>query len=324
MPRKKAQPKPVTPLSASAFEQAWSSLRAPQAPSSAPPPTVSARWLLIAVSLAIVAAAACAWLTLCLLFWQGSWQLLYHPTSAVTRTPISIGLPYDSVGFAATASGSPQLHGWWIPGHPESRYTAIYLHGADGNLGNMVDALIPLHGAGLNVFAFDYRGYGLSSFQRPSEAHWREDAESAIEYLTNTRHIAAGSLVLFGRGLGANLALEVAAAHPELAGLVMDEPLPAPEDAIFRDPRARLVPAHALVRDRWDSNPPATSLRIPSLWFYGTPAHGQAQQNRQEAYQRVTARKEQVWLTESPDATKNYYFALTRWLDDLPQKDGDL
>src|SRR5580692_11021113 len=141
---------------------------------SVPPPTVSGRWLLSAASIAIVAAALCAWGTLCLLFWQGSWQLLYHPTAAVTRTPASVGLAFDSVGFAATEAGEPQLKGWWIAGEPGSRYTAIYMHGADGNLSGTVDALIPLHDAGLNVFAFDYCGYGNSKFERPSEAHWRE------------------------------------------------------------------------------------------------------------------------------------------------------
>jgi hypothetical protein len=271
----------------------------------------------MAVSIAIVGAGVCAWGALCLLFWQGSWQLLYHPTSAVTRTPASVGLAFDSVGFAATEAGEPRLKGWWIAGDPGARTTAIYLHGADGNLGDTVDALIPLHAAGLNVFAIDYRGYGNSKFERPSEARWREDAESAIDYLSNTRHISAGSIVLFGRGLGANLALEVAAAHPECAGLVMDEPLAAPADAIFGDARARLVPAHLLVRDRWDSNPPATSLRIPSLWFYRTYASDQTRQNRQDAYQLVTARKERVWLTGSSDSAKDYNVALARWLDDL-------
>lgn len=325
MPRKKPPPKPVKPLSASAFGQAWSTTRAPQRRSSDPPPTVSGRWLLMAAGVAIVAAAVCAWLTLCFLFWQGSWQLLYHPTSAVTRTPATgVGLHYDSVGFATTAADAPQLHGWWIPGNAQSRYTAIYLHGADGNLGDAVDALIPLHGAGLNIFAFDYRGYGQSQFAHPSEVHWREDAESAIAYLTNMRHIPAGSLVLIGQGLGANLALEVAAAHPELAGLVMDEPLAAPANAIFRDPRASLVPAHLLVRDRWDLKAPASNLRIPSLWLDRTTALGSGQQDRNEAYEQAPARKERVWLTESPGASKDYYFALTRWMDDLPKKAGDL
>jgi pimeloyl-ACP methyl ester carboxylesterase len=282
-------------------------------------PTVSARWLFTAAGIAVLAAGACAWGTLCLLFWQGSWQLLYHPTSAVTRTPDSIGLHYDSIGFAATAAGAPQLHGWWIPAGPQSRCTAIYLHDKDGNVGDIVDALIPLHGAGLNVFAFDYRGYGLSTFQRPSEARWREDAESAIDYLVNTRHIPAGSLVLVGKGLGANLALEVAAAHPELAGVVIDQPLSAPTDVIFRDPRAKLVPAHLLVNDRWDPNPPATSLRVPSLWFSRMPVHGQSPNTTQEAYQHVIAARQQVWLTDSPDAARNYELALQRWLDGLPR-----
>jgi len=55
MTRKKAQPRHATPLSSSAFEQAWSSMRAPQTP----PPTVSARWLLKAGGVTLVAAAAC-------------------------------------------------------------------------------------------------------------------------------------------------------------------------------------------------------------------------------------------------------------------------
>jgi pimeloyl-ACP methyl ester carboxylesterase len=269
----------------------------------------------MAASIAVVAAGVCSWGTLCLLFWQGSWQLLYHPAAAVGRTPASVGLAFDSVGFAATEAGEARLKGWWIAGNADSRFTAIYLHGADGNLGDTVDALLPLHRAGLNVLAFDYRGYGASRFERPSEAHWREDAESAIAYLTNTRGVPAGSLILVGRGLGANLALEVAAAHPELAGVVMDELLAAPADAIFGDARARMVPAHLLVSDRWDSNSPAAKLSIPSLWFYRQHANGKGQQDRQEAYQLVAARKERAWLTES--STKDYDAALTRWLDDL-------
>jgi pimeloyl-ACP methyl ester carboxylesterase len=330
MPRKKSRPKPEArpPASvpASASSQRKESLRSP----SSPPPTVSGRWLLTTVSLSLLGAAACAWGALCLLFWQGSWQLLYHPTSAVTRTPATVGLRFDSVGFAATDAGEPRLEGWWIPAGPEARfssYTILYFHGQNGNLGDTVDSLAALHGAGLNVFAFDYRGYGQSQFARPSEARWREDAESAIEYLTNTRHIPAGSIVLFGRGLGANLALETASAHPQLAGVVMDDPLPVPVDAIFRDPRARLVPALLLVRDRWDLNPPAVNLRIPSLWFYKTPARGQAQENGQQTYRLVTARKRQVWLMESPDAgaaenDRSYSLALTGWLDDLSTRTG--
>jgi pimeloyl-ACP methyl ester carboxylesterase len=323
MTRKKGQPRHATPLPSSAFEQAWSSMRAPQAP----PPTVSARWLVTAASLAIVAAAACAWLTLCLLFWQGSWQLLYRPASAVTRTPASAGLAFDSVGFASTEAGQPRLRGWWIPAASDarySRYTVLYLHGQDGNLGDAVDALAALHDIGVNVLAFDYRGYGQSQFAHPSEARWREDAEWALQYLTATRHVAPGMIVLDGDALGANLALEIASAHPELAGVILESPLASPVDAIFHDPRAKLVPAHLLVRDRFDADSAAAALRIPSLWLIAPAAPGKTagQSQYPAGYNSIAAQKMLVWLAPSHPPDQHFADAYTRWLDDLPAKTG--
>lgn len=237
------------------------------------------------------------------------------------RTPASVGLPFDSVGFATTTSGETQLRGWWIPRAVEGRYTAIYLHGANGNLGNSVDAFTPLHAAGMNILAFDYRGYGQSRFQHPSETRMREDVESAIEYLSGTRHIPASSLVLVGRDLGANLALEVGAAHPELAGVVLESPLQAPLSATFNDPRAHMVPAHALVQDRWELNAAAAQLQVPSLWFYFAPARPLEQhQDNPEAYGAVVARKVLVWIKGPSDADNEYFNALLSWLDDLSTK----
>jgi len=317
MSNKKAHSKPVTPLSATAFEQAWADARPP----SVRPATISGRWLLTAAILCVAAAAMCCWAALCLLFWQGSWQLLYHPTAAVTRTPASVGLGFDSVGFATTEAGQARLQGWWIPAAPGAKYaqfTVVYLHGQDGNLGNTVDGLAALHDLGLNVLAFDYRGYGQSRFARPSEARWREDAEWALQYLTGTRHIAAGSIVLDGKDLGANLALEIAAGHPEIAGVVLESPLQQPMHAIFSDPRARMAPAHWLVRDRFDGSAAAIGLRVPSLWFQGTAAPGiVGLPEKPEAFQKVTAPKMMVWLNSARDERANKANALARWLDDL-------
>lgn len=265
----------------------------------------------------ISAAALCVWGTLCFLFWQGSWQLLYHPKATIARTPAKAGLAFDSIDFATTESGQPRLHGWWVPGSPGSRFTGIYLHGADGNIGDTVSDLVPLHAAKLNLLVFDYRGYGESRFVRPSETHWREDAEWAIHYLTDTRHLPAGSIVLVGSGLGANLALEVAAAHPELGGVVLDGPAENPEDKVFRDPRARLVPAHWLVRDRWDLRAAAIALRDPSLWMEASSPATPAHPIDGQAYDSVAARKVRVWLVDSPSRAADFTEAVSRWLDDL-------
>ncbi len=309
---------------AKSFEKARVSSSARPAPrqglnKTAAPPTVSGKWLLTAGAIAITAALLCAWGTLCILFWQGSWQLLYHPTSAVTRTPASVNLPFESVGFATNAAGEPQLRGWWIPASSPAQFTAIYFHGADGNLGDTVNALSRLHGSRLNVFAFDYRGYGQSHFAHPSEARWREDADSALAYLTGTRHIPANAIVLVGKDLGANLALEVASAHADLAGVVLEGPLESPTAAIFNDARARLVPAHLLVSDRWQTTTAAGNVLIPSLWFYWTPErNAESEQDKPEAYEKVPGRKSLVWLTNSPDEPGQFESALSSWIDQLP------
>jgi hypothetical protein len=325
MPRKKNSPKPVPPLSTSAFEQAWSSSRPPPGEPSEPPPTVSGRWLLTAASVTLAAAAACAWLTLCFLFWQGSWQLLYHPASAVTRTPESVGLTFDPVAFATTEDGEPRLKGWWVPAAPNadySQYTVLYLHGQTGNLGDAVNDLAALHAVGVNILAFDYRGYGQSQFAHPSEMHWREDADWALQYLTATRHLAARSIIVDGTALGANLALEIAAAHPELAGVVVESPLLSPADAIFRDPRSRLVPAHLLVRDRFDTDRAAAALRIPSLWLIAPSGAKEALGPGEDpaGYDRIAAPKMLVRLTPASEPNQEFLNAWSRWLDDLPRK----
>ena len=280
-------------------------------------PVISGRWLLIALGVMIAAAVACAWGALCLLFWQGAWQLLYRPTSAVARTPAAAGLKYESVEFAATETGTTRLRGWWIPAAPKAgaaRYTVLYLHGRVGNLGNSVNALAGIHAAGANVFAFDYRGYGQSEFVRPDEAHWRQDADWALDYLTATRQIGPESIVLVGSELGANLALEVAAAHPELGGVVLDAPMNAPLNLVFNDARAHLVPARLLFHDRYGMQGPAADLQIPSLWILpaGTSAAEANDEQATAAYEAVTAPKELA-----PAAGTGGLASLGKWLEGL-------
>jgi hypothetical protein len=313
MPRKIAQSKMKTHGTAAARARTSSHARSA-------PPTVSGRWLLGALAGVVAAAALCVWLVLCLLFWQGSWQLLYHPSPTEAKTPASASLAFDPIGFAATGDGAPQLSGWWIPAASDSRYsryTVLYLHGQDGNLGNTIPALAQLHEAGVNVFAFDYRGYGQSKFVHPSEASWLEDADWALDYLTDTRHIDPHTIVVYGKDLGADLALEFGADHHELAGVVADVPFKEALTPIFGDARARLVPAHLLVRDRFDLDAAASGIQIPALWFeFDTPSVRQIY-GEPQAYREIKSHKALVWLAPSPHIDYDRTAAFTRWLDDL-------
>jgi len=296
-----------SPWSQSVFEKAMHDLK--HQPAGAYP-DVPARWLLKAVVVTLGAIVLLAWACLCLLYWQGSWQLLYHPSAAVTRTPASVGLAYEPIRLATAETGTTQLTGWWLP-NDNARYTVLYLHGATGNLGDTVDALAALHSAGLAVFAIDYRGYGQSQPVRPSEAHWLEDANHALDYLNNIRHIPSNTIVLFGDGLGANLAAKLATSHSSLAGIILDQPQQNATAHIFNDPRSRLVPAHWLVKDRYDLNAAAGALQVPSLWLLTDP------EDDPTAYTAVPIRKTKLWLKPSTSADPNFVPALRRWIDDL-------
>jgi pimeloyl-ACP methyl ester carboxylesterase len=292
-------------------------------------PNISARWLATAVAITLLGIAVCAWLSLCLLYWQGSWQLLYHPKAAITRTPASAGLAYEPIRFAVTETGIPQLTGWWIPAEG-SHFTVLYLHGSDGNLSDCVDALAALHRAGLTVFAIDYRGYGQSQPTHPSEASWLNDANRALDYLTQSRHISAASIVLYGEGLGANLAARLAGQEQDryegtklrivkAAGVILVNPKPGPVSVVFSDSRSNLVPAHLLVRDRYDLAAAAQAFVTPSLWLIpqeksATPAQ------LPHAYEALTAPKMSAVLQTPIESDPNFQAEMQRWLDDLASR----
>ena len=281
---------------------------------------VSPRWLAAAAAVAILAAIVCAWLTLCLLYWQGSWQLLYHPVTAITRTPASAGISYEPVKFAVTETGKTQLTGWWIP-EPEAKRTVLLLHGADGNLSDTVDTIAALHRQHLSIFAIDYRGYGQSLPAKPSEKQLRQDSEWALSWLTITRNIPAQTIVVYGSGIGANLAAELAAepasVHSKLAGVILDQPLQNATATIFSDPRSHLVPAHWLVQDRYDLTAAASKLQIPSLWLFSESKLDRLAPAR-EAYEATPSQKSSVWLTFPVATDPHLDETLRRWLDDLP------
>jgi pimeloyl-ACP methyl ester carboxylesterase len=301
-----------SPPKPSAFEKAMEEMRLQRESGTRPVfQPVSAKWLLGALAAVLVGAAVCGWLVLCLLFWQGHWQLLYHPKAAITRTPASVGLAFEPVKFAATETGVTQLTGWWVP-IENARFTVLYLHGADGNLSDSVDMLAALHRNGLAVFAVDYRGYGLSTgkdaLPRPSEKQFRQDAEWSLSWLTQMRHLPADRILIAGSGLGANLAAEVAADHSELAGVILDEPLSDAMAPVYGDSRSRLVPVSWMVKDRWDLATAAGAVRVPSLWLLA--------QGKGDLPAVVGGTK--VWLRVPVVGDPFFDSGLRRWLDDLP------
>jgi pimeloyl-ACP methyl ester carboxylesterase len=262
----KTKPKPASRRATSAAREA---ARTPppgwKDPLAQQQPLVSGHWLLYAVLGVVGLAAISAYLTLCLLFYQGQWQVVFHPSRTITSTPANVGLKYDDVRFDFTGTGTPQLAGWWIPAEPGaslSGHTLLLLHDGRGSLSDLTEQLKVLHSLGINIFAFDYRGFGQSADTHPSEERVYEDADAAWNYLTDTRHLDPKSIVLYGTGLGATIAAEAAIRHPESPALVLENPAPPALSLIAADSRTSILPIRWLFRDRFEIVPRLRSLSV--------------------------------------------------------------
>ncbi len=243
----------------------WKNPLAPQQP------LASTRWLLGGVAATVGLAAVCVYITLCLLFWQGQWQLVFKPSRSITATPATAGMKFDEISFDATETGILQLNGWWIPAEQNAPYatdTLLLLHNGSGSLSNTLPRLQALHALGINVFAFDYRGFGKSLDVHPSEAKTYEDADAAWRYLTDTRHLSPSHIVLDGVGLGAAIAAETAHRHQDAPALILEDPLPPTLESLQFDARTHILPIRLLFHDRFDPADTLARLRTPKLMLY--------------------------------------------------------
>ncbi|MEA2115793.1 MAG: alpha/beta hydrolase [Thermodesulfobacteriota bacterium] len=131
------------------------------------------------------------------------------PSRAVERSPSAVGLSHEPVDLLT--SDNIHLHGWFIPA-PEKRGVILFCHGNAGNISHRFDSLLLFNRLGFSTLIFDYRGYGRSQ-GRPSEAGTYRDVEAAWRYLTGERSIEPKRIILFGRSLGAAVAVHQATVH---------------------------------------------------------------------------------------------------------------
>jgi pimeloyl-ACP methyl ester carboxylesterase len=238
-----------------------------------PPETielVDPAWILKALALMLGLGLLGGYLTLCVVFSHSQWQLVLHPSRTVATTPAAIGLPFQEVHFGhdgVAATEPPQLDGWWIPSDTPSAATALLLHGGDGSMSDALAQARTLHDARLNVLLFDYRGYGRSLGAHPTQDSMRQDAESALTYLTRDRSISLGRVLLYGTGVGGSDAVQLCAAHPAntLPAIILES---AEGDLAARagaDPRSKAVPFRLLFHEDFPLAAPLRTLATPKL-----------------------------------------------------------
>ncbi|GAK54919.1 phospholipase/carboxylesterase [Candidatus Vecturithrix granuli] len=160
------------------------------------------------------------------------------------------------------------LHGWFahaVAPDTRPRRTLLFLHGNAGNITHRQTNIVHLIQCGLNVFIFDYRGYGKSE-GTPSEQGLYADAASAYEYLLARKDVQPEHIVFFGRSLGGAVAVELATRKP-CEKLILESTFTSIKGMVREI--FGLLPVHYLIRSQFDSLAKIRTIHVPLLVIHG-------------------------------------------------------
>jgi uncharacterized protein len=213
-----------------------------------------------------------AYLAAGVLLWTLQSRLIFEPERTLHAAAGDFPFQVVEVAIPVGTTGShlQKASGWWIPSERSGAKFVLYLHGNDGNVTTSMPQVDPLRELGYSVFVIDYRGYGKSDAQFPSESSVYEDAEAAWAYLVRARGVSPGQLYIYGHSLGGAIAIELATRHPEAAGLIVESSFTSIYDMAMLRRRYTLLPIKALLNQRFDSIQKVRRLRLPVLYVHGT------------------------------------------------------
>ena len=211
-------------------------------------------------------------------------DFIFYPDSYFIGDPAGWGLPYEDIYFPR--ADGVMLHGWLVPGH--RRITLLWCHGNAGNISYRLDNLKLLHDRlGLNIFIFDYSGYGRSQ-GKPSEEGTYRDAEAALAYLRARRDVDQDAIVFFGRSLGGAIAVDLASKQKCL-GLILESTFASMERWIsrsFPNSTPDMLPI------KYDSLSKIKRVTAPLLMLHGNHDEVVPFQSGMELYEAANEPKE--------------------------------
>ena len=192
-------------------------------------------------------------------------RIIYHPYKYPEGnwSPSSSLVSKEDVHFIS--GDGVRLHGWYISSK-SSNATLLWFHGNAGNITHRlvnIEALKPLD---LDIFIFDYRGYGKSEGE-PNEEGIYLDSQAAYDWLVKVKRIIPEKIILFGRSLGGICAVEVASKNPA-AGIILESAFPsAGKMAKNFFP---VLPLGWAIKSKFNAIGKVPNLKIPKLFLHGT------------------------------------------------------
>lgn len=208
-------------------------------------------------------------------------ELVFRPVKEAAGwyngTPADVQDVYLPVGGATPAE---RIHGWWWPADNPGAPVVLYLHGVRWNLTGHLNRMSQLRRFGFSVFAIDYRGFGKSDGELPSEAGVYEDARVGWQWLVE-REPDPSRRYIYGHSLGGAVAIDLAAqvsGTPATArGLIVESSFTSLPQLVSESGYG-WVPWQLLISQKFDSVGKIREIRMPVLIVHGAedryvPAH---------------------------------------------------
>lgn len=191
-------------------------------------------------------------------------QMIYFPSKYPDGywEPERFGLTVEDCYF--TTADNLRLHGWFIPSD-KARATVLWCHGNAGNISHRIDLAKKLLQLNVNVFIFDYRGYGRSEGE-PSEEGLYHDVVAAHDYLLTRHDVDSHRIVAYGQSLGSAVAVDLATKR-RCKALIIEATFSSGSDvakSLFW-----WLPIHPFIRSRFDSYSKIKTLHLPTLFIHG-------------------------------------------------------
>jgi uncharacterized protein len=214
-----------------------------------------------------LATVALLYVALLVVLWLAESRLVYFPGAERTLTPARADLELGAERVEFVTADSVRLVGWVMPVAAAS--SASWLLICHGNAGNLSQFDRPVHYAGLhrlglNLLAFDYRGYGESAGSA-SESGLYRDADAAYRYLREELKVPADRIIVFGHSLGSAVAIDLASRVP-VAGLIVEGAL---SSVVQRGQELYpFVPVRWMARNRFSSIDKVSGITVPKLFLH--------------------------------------------------------